>query len=72
MNQHGALDEKMGKQILRLLQDINKRYKTTVIIVTHNPSIANIANMVIKLNSGKVVSITENDTILDAEEIGWA
>lgn len=68
----GALDEKVGKQTLKLLQDINKKYKTTVIIVTHNPSIANMANTVIKMNSGKVVSIDRNENVVDAEEIGWA
>lgn len=68
----GALDEEMGKQTLKLIQDINKKYNTTVIIVTHNPSIANIANTVIKMNSGKVQSMYKNDTVLDASEIGWA
>ena len=68
----GALDEKMGKQTLRLVQKINQKYGTTVIMVTHNPSIAKLANVVIRMNSGKVVSVTRNDQILDADEIGWA
>ncbi len=68
----GALDEKMGKQTLKLIQEINKKYKTTVIIVTHNPSIANLGNTVIKMNSGKVVDIHKNDNIMDASSIRWA
>lgn len=68
----GALDEKTGKQTLKLIQDINKKYLTTVIIVTHNPSIAKIGNVCIKMNSGKVVSVNRNETIVDADEIGWA
>ena len=68
----GALDEKMGKQTLKLIQDINKKYNTTVIIVTHNPSIANLGNTVIKMNSGKVVDIHKNDNIMDASSIRWA
>ena len=68
----GALDEKMGKQTLKLIQDINKKYKTTVIIVTHNPSIANLGNTVIKMNSGKVVDIHKNENIMDASNIRWA
>lgn len=68
----GALDEKMGKQTLKLLQDINKSYGTTIIIVTHNPSIANLANMVIKMNSGKVSEIYKNKEIMNAEDIRWA
>ncbi len=68
----GALDEKMGKQTLRLLQDINEKYGTTIIIVTHNPSIAYLANTVIKMNSGKVSDIHKNDKIMNAEDIRWA
>lgn len=68
----GALDEKMGKQTLKLIQTINKKYGTTVIIVTHNPSIAYLANMVIKMNSGKVSDIHRNEKVMNAEEIRWA
>lgn len=68
----GALDEKMGKQILKILQNINKKYHTTIIIVTHNPSIEHIASMVIRMNSGKIVSIDVNKDVIDAEEIRWA
>ncbi len=68
----GALDEKIGKKILKLLQETNKKYKTTIIIVTHNPSIAQIANTVIKMNSGKIVEVYNNKKIIDAEKIKWA
>lgn len=68
----GALDEKMGKQTLKLIQDINIKYNTTVIIVTHNPSISYLANTVIKMNSGKVADIHNNEKIMYAEDIRWA
>ncbi|MEG2275262.1 MAG: ABC transporter ATP-binding protein [Clostridia bacterium] len=68
----GALDEKMGKQTLKLIQKINKEYGTTIIMVTHNPSVANIANTIVKMNSGKIVSVVKNENILDAEDIRWA
>lgn len=68
----GALDEKTGKNVLKLLQDINKKYNTTMIIVTHNPSIANMANTVIKMNSGEIKEIIKNETIMDAEDLRWA
>ena len=68
----GALDEKTGKKVLGLLQKINKEYKTTMIIVTHNPSIADIANTVIRMNSGKVVEIIKNKEIKSAEDLRWA
>ncbi len=50
----GAVDEEMSKQILQLFVDINKKYNTTVIIVTHNPIIADLATRVIKVNSGYI------------------
>ena len=68
----GALDEKTGKKVLGLLQDINKKYKTTMIIVTHNPSIALMANTVIKMNSGEVKEIIHNKKIADAKDLRWA
>jgi len=68
----GALDEETGKKVLSLLQDINKKHNTTIIIVTHNPSIADMANTVIKMNSGKIVEIIINEETLSADELRWA
>ena len=68
----GALDEKTGKIVLSLLQDINKKYNTTIIIVTHNPSIADMANTVIKMNSGKIVEIKKNEVTVSALSLRWA
>ena len=68
----GALDEEMGKNILKVLQEINKTYNTTIIIVTHNPSIADMANTVIKMNSGHIEEIKKNKKIKDALDLRWA
>ncbi len=68
----GALDEKLGKQILRLLEKINKQNKTTIIIVTHNPSIGDFANTVIKMKNGQIVEITKNKKRKKISEIRWA
>ena len=68
----GALDEETGKNVLSLLQEINKRYKTTMIIVTHNPSIALMANTVIKMNSGKIVEVIKNEKQASALDLRWA
>lgn len=68
----GALDEETGKKVLESLQEINAEYKTTIIIVTHNPSIANMANTVIKMNSGKIVEIIKNENIMKAKDLRWA
>lgn len=68
----GALDEENGKKVLKLLQEINEKYKTTMIIVTHNPSIAKMANTVIKMNSGNIVEVIKNDEVISAEDLRWA
>lgn len=68
----GALDEKVGKKILALLQDINKKYGATIVIVTHNPSIGNLGNVVFKMNSGEIVETKINKNVLDAEKVEWA
>ncbi len=68
----GALDEETGKKILESLQEINKKYHTTMIIVTHNPSIAEMAHTVIKMNSGKVVEFYHNTKRKNASDLRWA
>lgn len=68
----GALDEKMGKKILEALHEINEKYNTTIIIVTHNPSIAQMANTVIKMNSGEIIEVIKNENIVAAKDLRWA
>ena len=52
----GALDSKTGKKIIKLLLDLNKKKDKLIIVVTHNTAIAEVADRVIKLSDGKVVS----------------
>lgn len=68
----GALDETTGKKVLALLKNINEKFHTTMIIVTHNPSLALMANTVIKMNSGKIKEIIYNETTTDIAELRWA
>ncbi len=67
----GALDEEMAKDILGILQKLNRTYKTTVVLITHNPSIGAMADRIIKINSGKIVRIIVNKNKLKASEISW-
>ena len=67
----GALDYKTGKMILSLLQEINRLYHITVIIITHNSLIKGIGNKVIYFKSGKVVDININKEIEKADELEW-
>jgi putative ABC transport system ATP-binding protein len=67
----GALDEDNAKEILGVIQKLNETYDTTVILITHNPSIGVIADRIIKLNSGEVVDVQVKDTKQPASAIVW-
>ncbi len=67
----GALDEMTGRQVLDYICKLHKEYGFTVIMVTHNSNIAEIANTVIRMNSGKIEEIITNKTQKSAYEIGW-
>lgn len=67
----GALDFETGIQILKVLKDVNEKYKNTVIVITHNSSIAQMADKVIKMRSGKITEITINKNPISAERIEW-
>ncbi|MGI6563208.1 MAG: ABC transporter ATP-binding protein [Clostridia bacterium] len=67
----GALDYRTGRQILKLLQDQSRNNGISVVIVTHNSALTGMADRIIRLKSGKVVSIKENERVLSVEEIEW-
>lgn len=67
----GALDEQTGRQVLDYICKLQKEYNFTIILVTHNLNIAEMANTVIKMNSGKISEIYTNRTKKTAYEIGW-
>ncbi|KAF0363177.1 ATP-binding cassette domain-containing protein [Pediococcus acidilactici] len=67
----GALDYQTGKQILQLLHDASRKFKKTVIIITHNSAIAKMADRVIQINDAQVRSIVDNPQPDPVEEIEW-
>ena len=67
----GALDISTGIQILKLLSDFNKSYQKTVIIITHNENIANMADRVFYIKDGKLDHIEENEHPLAPEDVRW-
>ena len=67
----GALDYVTGKQILQLLQDTARRSGMTVVIITHNSALTDMADRVITLRSGRVASIRENPAPRPVSEIEW-
>ncbi len=67
----GALDFETGVSILALLSRINKEYHKTVVVITHNASIAGMADRVITMRSGKIRSNTINENPVSPERIEW-
>lgn len=67
----GALDEQTGREVLDYIMKEKATQNFTMIMVTHNQNIAEMAETVIKLNSGKIVEIIKNSYQKSAYEIGW-
>ena len=67
----GALDYKTSKEILALIEDCNRKYGTTVIMVTHNEAIRNMADHVIKLRDGIVRHNDRNEQKISALDLEW-
>ena len=67
----GALDYVTGKSVLKLLYDLSKERRTTVIIITHNQAIAPMADRIIRIKSGRIQSNETNMNIVPIDEIEW-
>ena len=67
----GALDYVTGKQVLRVLQDMCYKNGITVVMITHNSALAAMAQKVIRLKSGKIVSSEINEKPMDIEDIEY-
>ena len=67
----GALDYSTSKEILKLIEDINHKYGNTVIMVTHNDAIKNMADRVIKLRDGAIRKDYRNETKIPAQDLDW-
>ena len=67
----GALDDTTGKQVLKILQDLSREKGMTVVIITHNSAITEMADRVVKVKSGTVSSVRINEVAKPIEEIEW-
>lgn len=67
----GALDYGTSKEIIKLLEDINEEYKTTILMVTHNTELAKIADRIVTLHDGKIGSDVKNEEKIDATKLNW-
>lgn len=67
----GALDYNTSKEILKLLEDVNKKYGNTIIMVTHNDAIKNMADRVFTLRDGEIRKNYKNENKISAAELEW-
>ncbi|NNK77129.1 MAG: ABC transporter ATP-binding protein [Litoreibacter sp.] len=67
----GALDSATGIQVLEALRDINDRFGTTTVVITHNAEIRNMAHRVLYFQDGRIVRSVENEARLAPHEIAW-
>jgi len=67
----GALDYHTSKDILKLLEDINREFGTTILMITHNHALAEMSHRVLRMKSGEIVENTVNEHRLSAERIDW-
>lgn len=67
----GALDSETGVVVLKVLMKMAKTYGKTIVVVTHNQSIAGIADEVIKVKNGKIKSFERQDNPLSIDEVEW-
>lgn len=67
----GALDYHTSKEILKLLEDVSRKYGNTVVMVTHNDALQNMADRVVKLRDGKIRKNFVHETKIPAAELEW-
>ena len=67
----GALDYHTSKDILQLIEDVNKKYGNTTIIVTHNDAIKDMADRVIYLHDGRIRENIKNTHKIPAKDLNW-
>lgn len=67
----GALDEEKGKDAMKIILNINKIFKTTLIIVTHNPNFAKIGDHIIRIKNGEIVEDSYNKQKISIDQIKW-
>ena len=67
----GALDYHTSKEILELMEQVNRDYGCTIVIVTHNDAIKHMAHRILRLRDGELVGDERNERILPARELSW-
>jgi ABC-type sulfate/molybdate transport systems ATPase subunit len=67
----GALDYSTSKEILKLIEEVNAKYRSTVVLVTHNDALKDMADRVVRLKDGRILSDTKNEVRIPAAQLEW-
>ena len=67
----GALDYESAKDVLCLIENLNHKYHSTVIIASHNTQIAKMSDVILSLHNGSIKSVVENNDKISAKEVTW-
>lgn len=67
----GALDYKISKEVLKLFETINRTYGTTIMMITHNEMIQQMAHRIIKIKDGQIQEVIQQEHVMPAEAINW-
>lgn len=67
----GALDYESSKQVLKLIEDTNKKFNVTTVIITHNEAITPMSDKVITFKSGKVINVKKNEKRVSIDDLEW-
>lgn len=67
----GALDYESAKDVLCLIEDLNHKYHSTVILASHNTQIAKMSDVILSLHNGSIKSVVENKDKISAKEVTW-
>lgn len=67
----GALDYRTSKEILSLMERVNRRYGCTIVMVTHNDAIRHMSHQVLRLRDGRLVEDSRNERLVPASELEW-
>ncbi|MHC4492622.1 MAG: ABC transporter ATP-binding protein, partial [Planctomycetota bacterium] len=67
----GALDYRTGIRVLEVLRDVNQELRTTLVLITHNAAIADMAQRVVRMRSGRIIEVRENETPKEPASIAW-
>jgi putative ABC transport system ATP-binding protein len=67
----GELDEENGRRVLTLLREMNRNLGTTILVVTHNNAIAEMADLVVRMHSGTVVSAVASAAPVEPASLRW-